>query len=266
MNAFAGTAAYYRRFRPGIPASLAALLAHEAPASSPRRLLDIGTGPGLVASTLAPYFDEVIAVDSGPAMCAEAEAVLRPALSGGQRLQIRHALAEDFEPPTGWQPHLVTCGRVFHWLDQPRFLDRLAEYVDPSAVLAVFSDRSLWTAESAWQQAARAVVQQFLGEQRRAGDGVFGPPGPPYEEVLRASAFCEVTTATIPVRREWSIAEVIGYLYSTSFAASHLFGDRQDAFETALTEALAPFAEGGFLVEDNRFTVLTARCPSSTDR
>ncbi|MEU9245741.1 class I SAM-dependent methyltransferase [Streptomyces sp. NPDC048385] len=266
MNAFAGTASYYRRFRPGIPAGLAAFLAQEAPAGSPRRLLDIGTGPGLVASALAPYFDEVIAVDSGPAMCAEAEAVLRPALSGGQRLQIRHALAEDFEPPAGWQPHLVTCGRVFHWLDQPRFLDRLAEYVDPSAVLAVFSDRSLWTAESAWQQAARAVVQQFLGEQRRAGDSVFGPPGPPYEEVLRASAFCEVTTAAIPVRREWSIAEVIGYLYSTSFAASHLFGDRQDAFETALTEALSPFAEGGFLVEDNTFTVLTARHPSSRDR
>ncbi|MEH0441510.1 class I SAM-dependent methyltransferase [Streptomyces scabiei] len=266
MNTFAGTASYYRRFRPGIPASLAAFLAHEAPAASPRRLLDIGTGPGLVASALTPYFDEVIAVDSDQAMCAEAEVVLRPPLSRGQRLQIRHALAEDFEPPTGWQPHLVTCGRVFHWLNQPRFLDRLAEYVDPSAVLAVFSDRSLWTAESAWQQAARAVVQQFLGAQRRAGDGVFGPPGPPYEEVLRASAFCEVTTATIPVRREWSIAEVIGYLYSTSFAASHLFGDRKDAFETALTEALSPFAEGGFLMENNMFTVLTARRPSPTDR
>src|SRR5207244_12415388 len=65
------------------------------------------------------------------------------------------------------------------------------------------------------------------------------PHSPPFpyttlfRSVLRASAFCEVTTATIPVRREWSIAEVIGYLYSTSFAASHLFGDRQDAFETA---------------------------------
>lgn len=266
VNAFAGTASYYRRFRPGIPVDLAVLLAHEAPAGSPRRLLDIGTGPGLVASALAPYFDEVIAVDSDQAMCAEAESVLRPAFSGGQRLQIRHALAEDFEPPAGWQPHLVTCGRVFHWIDRPRFLDRLAEYVGPGGVLAVFSDRSLWTAESAWQQAARAVVQQFLGEQRRAGDGVFGPPGPPYEEVLRASAFCEVTTATIPVRREWSIAEVIGYLYSTSFAAPHLFGDRQDAFETALKRALVPFAEGGFLVEDNTFTVLTARRPSSTDR
>ncbi|MGW7423558.1 hypothetical protein ACWGJB_26565 [Streptomyces sp. NPDC054813] len=57
MNAFAGTASYYRRFRPGIPAGLAALLAQEAPADSPRRLLDIGTGPGLVASALAPYFD-----------------------------------------------------------------------------------------------------------------------------------------------------------------------------------------------------------------
>ncbi|MFG2703133.1 class I SAM-dependent methyltransferase [Streptomyces sp. NPDC048386] len=266
MSAFAGTSSYYRRFRPGIPAGLAALLAHETPAGSPRRLLDVGTGPGLVALALAPYFDEVIAVDSDPAMCAEADAVLRPALSAGRRLQIGHALAEDFEPPAGWQPHLVTCGRVFHWLDQRRFLNRLAEYVAPGSVLAVFSDRSLWTAASAWQQAVRAVVQKFLGEQRRAGDGIFGPDVPPYEEVLRASAFCDVTTAAIPVRREWSIDEVIGYLYSTSFAAPHLFGHRREAFEAAVTDALTPFLDSGFLVEDNAFTVLTARRPSSRGR
>ncbi|MFF4520461.1 class I SAM-dependent methyltransferase [Streptomyces bluensis] len=260
MNTFTGTSSY-RRFRPGIPAALAAHLAQETPAGSPLRLLDVGTGPGLVAQALAPYFDEVIAVDSDQTMCAEAEAALRPALSAGQRLHVQHTLAEDFMPPAGWHPHLVTCGRVFHWLDQPRLLNRLNEYIAPDGVLAVFSDRSLWTADSAWQHTARTVVQQFLGEQRHAGDDVFGPPGQPYEDALRASAFHEVTTATIPVRREWRIDEVLGYLYSTSFAAPHLFGERQEAFEAALTDSLAPFIEGGFLVEDNAFTVLTARRP-----
>ncbi|MFJ1602588.1 class I SAM-dependent methyltransferase [Streptomyces sp. NPDC088253] len=263
MNAFAGTSAYYRRFRPGIPITLAALLDQAAPTDSPRRLLDIGTGPGLVVHALLPYFDDLIAVDAEPGMITEAEALLRPALDTAHRLQLRHSLAEDFLPPEGWQPHLVTCGRVFHWLNQSPFLDRLSEYLAPDGVVAVFSDRSLWTADTPWQQATREVVQDFLGEQRKAGDGVFSTPGPPYEEVLRASAFSHVTsTVVVPVRRQWKISQVLGYLYSTSFAAPHLFGDRRDAFELAVTNALAPFADSGVLTEDNAFTVLTARRPS----
>ncbi|WP_097289391.1 class I SAM-dependent methyltransferase [Streptomyces sp. OK228] len=249
MNAFAGTSAYYRRFRPGIPITLAALLDQAAPTDSPRRLL-------------LPYFDDLIAVDAEPGMLTEAEALLRPSLDTGHRLQLRHALAEDFLPPEGWQPHLVTCGRVFHWLNQPRFLDRLSEYVAPDGVVAVFSDRSLWTAGTPWQQAVREVVQDFLGEQRKAGEGVFSTPGPPYEEVLRASAFSHGTFTVVPVRRQWKISQVLGYLYSTSFAAPHLFGDRRDAFELAVTNALTPFADSGVLTEDNAFTVLTARRPS----
>lgn len=59
MNAFAGTSAYYRRFRPGIPVALAALLDQAAPTDSPRRLLDIGSGPGLVVRALLQYFDNL---------------------------------------------------------------------------------------------------------------------------------------------------------------------------------------------------------------
>ena len=267
VNAFSGTASYYRRFRPGIPDELANLLDQATPAASPRRLLDIGTGPGTVVQALLPYFDEVFAVDADAAMLAEAEGVLRPMLPSQHRLQIRHALAEDFVPPDAWHPHLVTCGRVFHWLDQPRLLERLNEYAAPDATLAVFSDRSLWTSSSTWQQTARGVVQEFLGEERRAGDGTFGPPSPPYEEVLRQSAFSDVTSAVIPVHRAWTITQVIGYLYSTSFAAPHLFGNDCRAFETRLTETLAPLTDEGLLMEDNTFTVLTARRPSpSKDR
>ncbi|WP_055522511.1 class I SAM-dependent methyltransferase [Streptomyces graminilatus] len=263
MNTFAGLSACYRRFRPGIPVALAALLDQAAPTNSPRRLLDIGTGPGLVVHALLPYFDDLFVVDAEPGMLTEAEAMLRPTLDTAHRLQLRHALAEDFLPPEGWRPHLVTCGRVFHWLNQPRFLDRLSEYVAPEGVVAVFSDQSLWTADSPWQQAAREVVQHFLGGQRRAGDCAFSTPGPPYEEVLRASAFSHVTSTVVPVHRHWKISQVLGYLYSTSFAAPHLFGDRRDDFELAVANVLTPFADRGVLTEDNAFTVLTARRPST---
>ncbi|MFD5629986.1 class I SAM-dependent methyltransferase [Streptomyces sp. NPDC127072] len=267
MNTFAGTSAYYRRFRPGIPVAVAALLDQAAPRDSPRRLLDIGTGPGLVVQALLPYFDDLIAVDAEVTMLTEAEALLRPAIDAAHQLQLHHAIAENFLPPEGWHPHLVTCGRVFQRLNQPCFLDRLSEYMAPEGVIAVFSDRSLWTADSPWQQATREVVQDFLGQPRRAGGGTFSTSGPLYEEVLRASAFSHVTSTAVPVRRHWKIPQVLGYLYSTPFAAPHLFDDRRDAFEQAVTNALAPFADSGVLTEDNAFTVLTARRPfANVDR
>jgi hypothetical protein len=118
VTVFAGTSACFRRFRPGIPVAPAAFLDQAAPTDRSWRLLDVGTGPGLVDHALLSYFDDLIAVDVEPAMLTEAEALLRPALDTAHRLQLRHALAEDFLPREG-QPHLVTCKRVFYWLDKP---------------------------------------------------------------------------------------------------------------------------------------------------
>ncbi|MET8104701.1 class I SAM-dependent methyltransferase [Streptomyces mirabilis] len=118
MTVFAGTSACFRRFRPGIPVAPAAFLDQAAPTDRSWRLLDVGTGPGLVVHALLSYFDDLIAVDVELAMLTEAEALLRPALDTAHRLQLRHALAEDFLPREGWQPPLVTCERVFHWLDK----------------------------------------------------------------------------------------------------------------------------------------------------
>ncbi|EST27425.1 hypothetical protein M878_25850 [Streptomyces roseochromogenus subsp. oscitans DS 12.976] len=67
------------------------------------------------------------------------------------------------------------------------------------------------------------------------------------------------------MRRAWTITQVTSYLYSTSFAAPHLFGNDRRAFETRLTEALAPLTDDGHLTEDNAFTVLTARRPSPSE-
>lgn len=262
MSTFTGTAEFYRQFRPGLPGALTTLLDQIAPAASPRRLLDIGTGPGLVVEALLERFDDIVALDSDASMVAVAESALRTPLPHGSRLQLHHGRAEEFTPSAGWQPHLVTFCRVFHWLDQSAVLARLGEYVAPEGVVAVFSDRSLWTAGNPWQRAVRDVVQDFLGTQRRAGNRTFESPGPPHTQVLRDSPFSEVTETVIPVRRTWSADDVIGYLYSTSFAAPYLFGGRRANFEAAVKTVLAHFTTNGVLLENNAFTVLTAHRPS----
>ncbi|WP_435270106.1 LuxR C-terminal-related transcriptional regulator [Streptomyces sp. 1222.5] len=83
--------------------------------------------------------------------------------------------------------------------------------------------------------------------------------------VLGDSAFSDVTETVLPVRQTWNVEQVVGYLYSTSFAAPHLFMERRGNFESAVKTVLAEYAASDVLAEDNAFTVLTARRPSSRE-
>ncbi|MEU9435033.1 hypothetical protein [Streptomyces sp. NPDC048252] len=66
---------------------------------------------------------------------------------------------------------------------------------------------------------------------------------------------------TIPVERPWTPQMVIGYLYSTSFAARPLFGNRLDEFQERALALLTDHDDAGVLIEHARFDVLLARRP-----
>ncbi|MGW5688894.1 class I SAM-dependent methyltransferase [Nonomuraea sp. NPDC003754] len=260
MSTFAGTARYYRLYRPGIPVEAVQLLTAEADRVAPaRRLLDLGTGTGQVPAALHQAFTEIDAVEPDDAMIAQADAALRPQFP---EVRLHHQAAEDFAPPyPGWRADLVTICRAFHWMDQPVLLKKLGGYVADTGVVAVMGDGSLWTARSPWTDALRELIQRFLGEQRRAGDQTYAHHDRPYAEVLAESAFSHVREHRIPLTRVWTPEQVIGYLYSTSFAARTLFGDRIEEFEDAATTLLQQFAHDGPLLEDAEFQVVLARRP-----
>jgi trans-aconitate methyltransferase len=262
MTLFTGTVGFYRQYRPGIPEEVVVVLDQAAPqAARPRRLLDIGTGTGLVAEALLDRFDDIIAIDNDAEMLAAAESALRPALPSGSKLALVETTAEDFVPPPGWRADLVTICRAFHWLDQTAVLRLLDQQVGPDGAVAVFGDSSFWSADSAWKQDVRAVVQEFLGEERRAGTGTFTHHNRPYSEIMAESPFSQVEEIRVPVHRTWTSESVLGYLYSTTFAAPHLFGDRLKEFETAVKAALAEHSGDDTFPEDNEFLIRIGRRP-----
>lgn len=260
MSRFAEAAPFYRRYRPGIPPEVVNILDDAAPRSGPRCLLDVGTGTGLVVEGLLGRFDDIIAIDNDLGMLAAAEQVLRPALPPGTVLLLQHAIAESFTPPVGWRAGLVTICRAFHWLDQAAVLARLDAQVAPGGAVAVFGDNSLWTANIEWARAVRSIVQDFLGEQRRAGtSGTFNHHARPYSEILAESCFCEVEEIRVSVSRTWTADEVMGYLYSTSFAAPALFGERLQDFDTAARGVLAQHGGQDGFREENEFLIRIGR-------
>ncbi|WP_019547876.1 class I SAM-dependent methyltransferase [Streptomyces sulphureus] len=261
MSLFTGTASYYRRFRPGIPEDVAAVLDQASPAqaNAPRRLLDLGTGTGLVAEALLGRFDDIIAVDNDADMLAVAASALRPELPEHSHLTLVESTAEDFVPPDGWKAGLVTICRAFHWLDQPTVLRLLDNQVAPDGAVAIFGDNSFWTVGSPWKEAVRGVIKTFLGEERRAGSGTFRHHNRPYSEIMEESPFDQVEEVLIPVQRTWTAETILGYLYSTTFAAPHLFGDRLGEFEAAVKQRLAEFSDDDTFPEDNEFLIRLGR-------
>ncbi|MFI9408286.1 hypothetical protein [Nocardia gamkensis] len=55
-----------------------------------------------------------------------------------------------------------------------------------------------------------------------------------------------------------TIAQAIGYLYSTSLPLRRLLGDRRSAFEQAITETLLAIDSDGCFAEPVTLEVLTA--------
>lgn len=256
---FTGTSGFYRQYRPGIPAEVAEVLVQATTSRRPRRLLDVGTGTGLVAEALRADFDDIIAIDNDADMLAAAESALRPQLPGGTSLALIESTAEEFVPPDGWLADLVTICRAFHWLDQAAVLSLLNAQVAPDGAVAIFGDNSFWVAGSPWKQAVRAVIKGFLGEERRAGQCTFQHHNRPYSEILEESLFNRVQEVRVPVHRTWTTDSILGYLYSTSFAAPHLFGDRLSDFEAEAMAALAEFSDDDTFGEDNEFLIRIGR-------
>lgn len=262
MSIFHGTVGFYRQFRPDIPTAVADVLDDAVPAGSPRRLLDIGTGTGLVVEALRDRFDDIIGIDPDAEMLTAAENALRPRLPADAQLRLQEANAEEFTPPAGWQADLVTICRTFHWLDQARVLHQLDAQVSADGVVAIFADKSFWVANNEWELAVRAVIQEFLGDQRRAGSGTFHGQRRPDLQALRDSPFNQVEETVVPVHRTWSANSILGYLHSTTFAEPELFGDRLHEFDDAVRAVLARYSDTDTFIEENEFLIHLGRRPS----
>ena len=103
----------------------------QVPLAAPRRVADLGCGPGNSTELLVERFPgaEVIGVDSSPDMLRQA----------GERLPRCKFVEADL---SAWKPEpgteLLFSNAVFHWVpDHPHVLKRLLQALGPGGVLAV---------------------------------------------------------------------------------------------------------------------------------
>jgi ubiquinone/menaquinone biosynthesis C-methylase UbiE len=255
-----GIGPYLRAYRPGIPENVVDVLVRAARRDGPAdSLLDLGTGTGLMVRALHPYFRDIIAVDPVEDLLVEAERDLRPRLDAGTELRLVHSGAEDYTAPDGWTASLVTICRAFHWMEHALVLDRLARVVPATGVVAIVSDSGFWGADNAWKQSVKAVIHDFLGPDRRPARESFSHGYELFSDILRASVFADVEKVILPIQRTWTTESILGFVYSHSFSARAVFGDRVDEFEGAVGQALAGHSADDTFIEHDECVLWLAR-------
>ena len=244
---FLGSAPYYTRGRLPYPPGLGDAFAEALALDGRGRLIDVGCGPGTAALRLAHLFEHVVGVDADAGMLAEA--ARQADAEGILNATWLHARAEDIAAAGSFR--VATFASSFHWMDRDRVAALMFELLEPDGafvqVSTVLSDPEAATEATDElphpeppREAIAALVREYLGPERRAGQGIcHGTPGGESAVVERAG-FAPPRFAIVPGREVVvrTPDDIVAACFSSSASAPHLFGDRLPAFEGEMRRVL----------------------------
>jgi ubiquinone/menaquinone biosynthesis C-methylase UbiE len=254
---FRTAAAFYALGRPAYPPAFIAAVARAAGLTRTYRVLDLGTGPGVLAVAFAPHVGSVLALDPEPEMLREAR---RAVAAAGVRVEVREGSSETLGPDLGTF-RAVTMGRSFHWMDRLPTLDRLDRLVEADGSILLFNDELADVPENAALRAWRQVVERYSADDRVRMERK-SPEWQDHESVLQVSSFSHVERLEHRHRSTTAVPTLLMRALSMSATSAERLGQpRGDAMLADIRAALEPF--GDALTETYDWTAIIARRPSA---
>jgi SAM-dependent methyltransferase len=235
MGRFASTVAYYESARPPYGAAFFSTVARRLAFERGTRLLDVGTGPGLLAIGFAPFCGEVVGVDPEPAMI---EAARSSAEREASAVRLVEGRFEDLAGSLGTFG-AVTIGRAIHWLDPEPARNALDSLVAPQGLILVCNAASVTDGRNRWLETFNAVRNRWRGERPKRDPDAFFASGP----FVRRESIGVEAVYRVPIER------LADRVLSMSASSPERLGDEVPAMRSAIIQALAPFAADGALEE-----------------
>jgi SAM-dependent methyltransferase len=119
----------YQTFRICYPPHLFEIVERAAPNMRRTLAIDLGSGTGISTRPLLQLFDHVLAVEPDARMAEKIEP--------DARLEVRVSSSEAVEAEPG-SVDLVTSGTAFYWMDGPKVIEKMANWLHPEGEVAIY--------------------------------------------------------------------------------------------------------------------------------
>jgi SAM-dependent methyltransferase len=245
MGRFASTVELYEHFRPPYPVEFFRTVAEKLKLTKRHGLIDLGTGPGLLALGFAPYVGRVVGVDPEPGMLAAARSAARRA---GVALTLIEGRAEDLAENVG-RFDLVTIGRALHWMNKSALGALFERLVAPQGNVAVCASFSAPGGRNAWldtyNAGRRTWSDQRLWSDSRQGERAHRDLAFMLEDTgFRAGEIIRVETT-----HEVAVSDLARRVLTFSPSSPAALGDKVDAMLADIEARLTPFSRDGSVPE-----------------
>jgi ubiquinone/menaquinone biosynthesis C-methylase UbiE len=232
MGRFSSTVAYYESARPPYGAAFFAGVALELGLDGSQRLLDVGTGPGILAIGFARFCREVVGVDPEP---GRVEAARAPAERAGVAVRF---IEGRFEVDANLGAFdIVTIGRAFHWLDPEHAQAALERALAPRGRVLVCGATTARDGRNPWLETFNTVRDRWKGHR----------PSRDHHTFFADGSFKRTGTIRVEGTYAVSVERLIERVLSMSTSSAERLGDEVPAMASAMREALAPFASDGMI-------------------
>ena len=246
MGRFATTVPLYEKFRPPYPAEFFRVVSRKSGLRKEHRLIDLGTGPGLLALGFAPYVGRIVGVDPEPAMLA---AAAKAAARAGQEFTLIESKAEALPRDVG-QFDVVTIGRALHWMASEPTAALLERLVAPGGVILVCASNSATDGRNPW-------VEEYIKARRFwAGSAEGERYRHRLENLLHGTRFRIGETIAVESGQQVRVEDLARRMLTFSSSSPGVLGDKVEAMVRDVESRLLPMSDAGLL---NEVVVSTAQ-------
>jgi SAM-dependent methyltransferase len=245
MGRFASTALFYEELRPPYPPEFFREVARQLKLSRHHALIDLGTGPGLLALGFAPYVGRITGVDPEPEMLAAANEAAARARAD---LKLIEGKAETLPEEIG-AFDIVTIGRALHWMEREPTLARLERLVARDGVIAVCASVSAPDGRNAWLDDYDAARRAWSPATLWAESGSAERTHRDLAAFFRGSGLRVADLIRVDTTHEVSVHDLARRVLTFSSSSPEALGDKVEAMLAEVKARLVPFSRNGIVTE-----------------
>jgi SAM-dependent methyltransferase len=239
MGRFATTVPLYEKLRPPYPAEFFSNVAQRLRLGKEHALIDLGTGPGLLALGFAPYVGRIVGVDPEPAMLA---ATREAAVHANKAVTLIESKAETLPSDVG-RFDVVTIGRALHWMDCDAMAVIFERLVAPDGTILVCSSNSAADGRNPWldeyNKARRFWSESIGGERYHRQLGA----------VLQGTQFQVTGAIAVETSHQLSVSDLARRVLTFSSSSPAVLGNKVEPMLRDVERRLLPLSCEGFLTE-----------------